>query len=348
LTRIKLPITYQSFTPVDPVDPVDPCIMPPKAAPTNFTDDQNAQLFAIALATAQSKAEDEKTVAKEKADLEKQILLDEFKARIQAIIAAPLIKSSASLIHDNDDDEGETPPEIKAHRTRFAGLPGDEIIKIFIGKFKSINIYKLRHMRGLAHDFYYDQDRIGIENGQLKSLKKTMGTYKDFGKIFYEVYSEFFINYLLIVTTLFATTSSDIGVTLIKFYQKILELAKLYDWESAVLSLAIEIHTHAAAQGIIEADNWNIDSDFQGRYCHPGALNGTKSFSQNVSSLMKRKRSLERLGRFEKKLGSFNILTVLCEAYNRHTGCNVPSCERLHQCKGCGTKGHGLATCRKA
>jgi hypothetical protein len=202
-------------------------------------------------------------------------------------------------------------------------------------------------MRDLAHDFYYDQNRIDIENNQLKSLKKTMRIYKNFEKIFYEIYSKFFINYLLIVITLFATISSNIEVTLIKFYQKILKLAKLYDWKSIVLSLTIEIHTHVVAQDIIEANNWNIDSDFQDRYCHSEALNDTKFFSQNVSSLMKRKRSLKRFERFEKKLESFNILTVLCETYNRHTECNVFSCERLHQCKECETKRHELTICRK-
>jgi hypothetical protein len=133
------------------------------------------------------------------------------------------------LINNNDDDEDKIFSEIKTHRTRFAELLENEIVKIFIDKFKSINIYKLRHMRDLIHDFHYDQNRIEIENDQLKSLKKIMRIYKNFEKIFYEVYSKFFINYLLIVIILFAKSSSNIEVTLIKFYQKILKLAKLYD-----------------------------------------------------------------------------------------------------------------------
>jgi hypothetical protein len=193
-----------------------------KSTLINFTNDQNAQLFVIASVTTQFKAEDEKIVVKDKTNLKKQILLNESKARIQVITAETLIKSSIMyLINDNDDDEDEISSEIKAHRIRFAELLENEIVKIFIDKFKSINIYKLRHMRDLTHDFYYDQNRIEIENDQLKSLKKTIRIYKNFEK--------FFINYLLIVLILFAKSSSNIEVTLIKFYQKILKLAKLYD-----------------------------------------------------------------------------------------------------------------------
>jgi hypothetical protein len=91
---------------VDLVDLVDSCIMSLKSTLINFTNDQNAQLFVIALVTTQFKTEDEKVVAKDKANLEKQILLNESKARIQAITAGTLTKSSVMyLTNDNDDDE---------------------------------------------------------------------------------------------------------------------------------------------------------------------------------------------------------------------------------------------------
>ncbi len=60
-------------------------------------------------------------------------------------------------------------------------------MRIFQNKFKLINLYRLRHMRRLRFDSLHDQDRIGIEDGMLE-LRKTLGTYKDFGKFFYEVW----------------------------------------------------------------------------------------------------------------------------------------------------------------
>jgi hypothetical protein len=162
--------------------------------------------------------------------MKKQILLNEFKTRILVIFTSDVsIRKSLTLIKENENDEDKISFEVKTHRNRFAELSSNEIVKIFIEKFKLINIYKLRHIRDLTHDFYYDQNRIEIESDQIKSLKKIMRIFKNFEKFFYEIYFESFINYQLIVITFFAKSSSDIFVILIKFYQKILELAKLYD-----------------------------------------------------------------------------------------------------------------------
>ncbi len=76
-------------------------------------------------------------------------------------------------------------------------------MKIFHNRFKSINLYRLRHMRGHHYDSLHDQERIGIENGMLR-LRKVSGTYKDFGKSFYEIWSENFLNYSSIMVSLFA------------------------------------------------------------------------------------------------------------------------------------------------
>lgn len=73
------------------------------------------------------------------------------------------------------------PREVQALSIRFAGLPQEEIVKIFHNKFKPINFYRLRHMRGPCYETYHDQDRIGIEYGILR-LKGNAWTYKDFDK----------------------------------------------------------------------------------------------------------------------------------------------------------------------
>lgn len=75
-------------------------------------------------------------------------------------------------------------------------------------------------------------------------LKKNPGTYKDFGRSFYKVWSDAFINYTSILATLFGARAPDLHASLTIFYTNILQLAKVYEWQEAILPLAIEIHTH--------------------------------------------------------------------------------------------------------
>lgn len=50
---------------------------------------------------------------------------------------------------EEEDIIGEVPPEVTNISLSFAGLPQEEIVRIFHNKFKAINLYRLRHMRGL-------------------------------------------------------------------------------------------------------------------------------------------------------------------------------------------------------
>lgn len=50
---------------------------------------------------------------------------------------------------EEDDITGQVPPEVMGITFCFAGLPQEEITRIFYNKFKPINLYRLRHMRGL-------------------------------------------------------------------------------------------------------------------------------------------------------------------------------------------------------
>jgi hypothetical protein len=127
----------------------------------------------------------------------------------------------------DDEDADEILLEVKSYHVRFVSLSFEEIVKIFNEKFKFINFYKLRYMRDLSHEFYENHNRIEFENDQLKNLKKIVEIFKDFEKSFYEIYSKVFINYQLMIISLFVIISLDIFATLIKFYQKVLKLAKL-------------------------------------------------------------------------------------------------------------------------
>jgi hypothetical protein len=194
-----------------------------------YFEEQNNQLFQLTLETAIKKTEDDRKTATEEKNLRYQLLKNESRIRIDAMRKISLLKTILDITSD-DDDADEISLEVKSHHVRFVSLLSNEIVKIFNEKFKSINLYKLRHMRDFNHEFFKNQNRIDFEkNDQLKNLKKTIEIFKNFEKTFYEIYFETFINYQIMIISLFVKISSNLFVTLIKFYQKILELVKLYD-----------------------------------------------------------------------------------------------------------------------
>ena len=79
-------------------------------------------------------------------------------------------------------------------------------------------------MWGYYYKLLHNQKRISIKDGIL-SLKKTLRTYKDFGKSFYEVWLENFFNYSSILISLFALSMSVFNVIFNFFYNNILQLS---------------------------------------------------------------------------------------------------------------------------
>lgn len=129
---------------------------------------------------------------------------------------------------DKDDpNSGEIPAEIKTLFVHFAGLPQEEVVKNFNGKFKPVNLFKLRHVKGQSYEAYYGQDHIQIEDGELR-IKKSQGYYKNFDKSVHEVWAKAFINYQTIVVSFFGKTVPDLHAETRSFYQMILELSHIY------------------------------------------------------------------------------------------------------------------------
>lgn len=153
----------------------------------------------------------------------------------------PAARAQASR-EEEEDIQGEIPPKVSDIAPQFVGLPQEEIVKIFQNKYKPINFYRLRHMRGLTFEAYRNKEKIGIEDGLLK-LRKALGTYKDYRSSFYKVYLKAFINYTSILVSLFGATAPQLQPALTRFYELILQLSKFYDWKEALLSLAIEVHS---------------------------------------------------------------------------------------------------------
>lgn len=115
-------------------------------------------------------------------------------------------------------------------------------MKKFRNKFKPINLFRLRQMKGQSFEAYDDQDRIGIHDGSLR-LRKSSGSFKDYGKTL-DIWLESFDNYAMIVISLFGTTAPDLHAALSLFKGDIIQLFRVYGWKDTVLPLAIEIHVH--------------------------------------------------------------------------------------------------------
>lgn len=199
-------------------------------------------------------------------------------------------------------------------------------------------------MRGLSFEAYQDEERIGIEDGMLK-FRKSSGSYKDYGSSFYEVWSDAFINYTSILVSLFGTTAPHLQASLTQFYGTVLQLSKVYDWKEALLPLVIEVHSHIVTQQPSDPKQWVIPPEFQGRFCTPKTVIGMNS----LLGAAKRKRSRSPPSRRSNKQSADSVSnnpSVICDLFNKGS-CTWGGCERAHKCKGCGSKEHGVGSCKK-
>lgn len=117
------------------------------------------------------------------------------------MLVANLAKSQMPKAQANRGDENqqdEVLPEVSDLSFQFVGLLQEEIVKIFWNKFKLINFYRLRQIQGLTFETYQNKNRVAIEDVMLK-LRKTLGAYYDYDSSFYDIWSDVFINYTLIL-----------------------------------------------------------------------------------------------------------------------------------------------------
>lgn len=292
-----------------------------------LSSEQSQQIFQIYV----RKAEEERAAAAKKAELELECMKKESDARIAATTTNPLGKDSIVI--------GKIPTEVQTLSIRFAGLPQDEIAKIFHNKFQPINLYRLRNMQGLRYETYHDQGETDIEDDMSSSMDNA--AYKAFGNSFDEVWSEAFINYKSILISLFGATVPNLHLALANFYINILQLAKVYEWQEAVLPLAIKIHSHIVCLRPSDPSNWVIPPEVQGRFCTTMTVLGMSS----LHSQGKRKRFQSPPSRRPSKQagGVSNNPTVSCELIIKGP-CDWSGCEREHKRKGDRSRRHGQAS----
>ncbi len=287
--------------------------------PSTITQEQNRQIFELTrrkheveLATAEEDAKQRRVTVEEESMLRRELMVKESKACVAAAASATIAPPPRKIVMEDDDIIGEVPQEVINITLRFAGLSQEEIIRIFHNKFKPINLYRLRHMRGLRFDTFQEQERIGIEYGMLR-LRKTSVTYKDFGKSIHEVWSEAFHNYTTILVSLFEKEAPDLHNTLAELHSNIYELSTVYEWQDAVLLMAIEAHSYIVAQKPIDLLRWVISAKFQGRFCKARTLIGMRATITDN----KRKRSKSTPGRRVKSFSGPNNPSVTYDLINK-------------------------------
>lgn len=281
-----------------------------------FTPAQQEALFNIAMETA--------TQAKE-------LALKESEARIAAMTARVLTPSSSSITVDEEDDTiGELPLEARKVAAHYPGLPRKEIAAIYRGKFIPENLYKLRMLYGRDDKDQTTQFTIGL-NGDLQ-FRRIKGTLKDFGNTT-AIWSTGFLNYASIMVDLFGITFPTLHQKLLAYHQQIIELSSVYEWQEAVLPLAIEYHTEIVAINHTDVEAWTIPHIWVDRFCtsiRTLRAGPTLSFPPSIQA----------------KFREPNDATVVSRAFNSK-GCRYASCRRRHECSTCNSKGHNQPGCKE-
>lgn len=121
--------------------------------------------------------------------------------------------------------------KIKTLATKFVGLLKNEIAKIFSNQFKLMNFYKFCLMKGW-NDLYWDQIHV---NKRILKICKVIGSYKDY-RISNILWSENFLNYMIILIALFDLIISTFYLALTNFYQEIIKLFTIYKWQKRSFS----------------------------------------------------------------------------------------------------------------
>ena len=316
--------------------PVGPPAVIPLAAPgmgptlnPQWSAEQMDALFAI----ARQKAELELQAATAKARHDEEESL----ARIAAIRAPSNGVAPAGSTRAGEDDEtslGEISPIILFVAGRYPGLPQAEIARIYENRFKLENLYKFRHLKGRE-----DKDRdenITFEHGQMK-IKKVTGTLRDFGNTI-EIWSDAFLNYAMVMVDFFGVAFPSLFRVLLTYHSKIRHLSRIYDWQHAVLPLAIDYHSEITTGTHTDVEAWALPQYWVDQYCSPLWV------LQNPST-GSRKHSPTSI--LDNPSGNKKHSGEICRNFNTK-GCSYKECSREHKCSDCNAKDHGAHACSKS
>ncbi|MCJ1468533.1 hypothetical protein MMC07_007162 [Pseudocyphellaria aurata] len=184
----------------------------------------------------------------------------------------------------SDYSLGEVPQAVRDHPDRFIGLPREEIVKNFRNSFDPINLFRLRFD---WHEPDFQEYCFRVDDDGTIKVKRVSCTYKDFGDSVHDIWSEAFLNYSMIMVSLFGSTVPDLHAALSQFHLQVLHLSRIYQWKEAILPLVIDAHKHIVTYHPLDPKSWVIPEIFRDTYCTPLSVLGMNP----RQSQPKRKRS---------------------------------------------------------
>ena len=224
------------------------------------------------------------------------------------------------------NDSGETPPvdtALQGLYKKFPGLKRDLIKSIRQSKFIPRMLFKLRYAQGINADRRTQE--VLIQDGKIEVATKDY--LKDYGRT-PSIWTEGFVNYTAILVEFFGAEFPGLHIGLSRFMLDIIELDKIYDWQTAVLPLALQFHEELADEGLCsDPHKWTLDRQYVDRFCNATRLRNARpnpplsdSVSKGIATTTPRRFPNEP-----------NDPSVICRKWNTPESCHWAGCRRRHE-----------------
>lgn len=167
-------------------------------------------------------------------------------------------------------------------------------------------------------------------------LKRATGSLRDFGAT-WDIWSEAFINYTMIMVDFFGVNFPTLCHALLLFWTKIRKLSKIYEWQNAILPLAVDYHTDITSANHTDVEAWTLPQSWIDQYCPPNYI-----FTTAAPSSRKQAAITPADGHVNKKK-----VGEICRNFNTKECLLGENCFREHKCSECNLNDHGATTCTK-
>lgn len=119
--------------------------------------------------------------------------------------------------------------------------------------------------------------------GVRESCVMMMGTLRDFGPSL-DIWSEcFLINHCMIMLEFFGV-AIPILFSVLQFHAQIGKLRKIYEWQNAILPLAIDYHTKITLSHHTDVGGWILPQDWADLYSSPFHLLNVPSSKKRAAT----------------------------------------------------------------
>jgi hypothetical protein len=234
--------------------------------------------------------------------------------------------ASAAIVSVDDLGESLLSPVERQQVLSFSTIPKKHVIAIARNTFDPGN---LPYLESLTLDDNSPDVTISFEDGKLKQ-SKSVGKASAIKSP--PIWTKNFITYVRVVSIFHGVQHPKIVDKLLEFHNTIMELAQTYDWQKAVLPLALLLHRTGLHKGFADLDAWDPPTSLIDRYCraHP------RPAPPGPSSTTPSKRVFEE--------HPTNKSGVTCTNFNFRS-CTTDRCRRDHKCSLCGGS-HSAKLCK--